>query len=282
MVFSRTERSHGKMSWLLARFVGLLMVFMLLNQLWSPITPLLCRIPHGNWFAILCKPDVRWNGLNSIAEYLPLPPPLKPKLHPKSIKDIDSMMEKYIQPLQGKPVEILLIGLGCNVDKELGASYYTWRTLLPGVELDVIEVDSECVERFERQDPTAQIYVDKLEAQFIGFHPKRRRLQYDIVIDRGLFSMHKRVTGLSRYWDSVSPGGLYILENLSEIALIAADEDSCDLVKVDPRLPYNIISGYSPREYVYAMLDDMVRGYTELHINDETVECLDDICVMKK
>jgi hypothetical protein len=146
----------------------------------------------------------------------------------------------------------------------------------------VIEVNSECVEKFERQDPTAQIYVDKLEAQFIGFHPNRRRLQYDIVIDRGLFSMHKRVTGLLRYWNSVSPGGLYILENLSEIALIAADEDSCDLVKVDPRLPYNITSGYSLREYVYAMLDDMVKGQTELHISDETVECLEHICVMKK
>jgi hypothetical protein len=94
--------------------------------------------------------------------------------------------------------------------------------------------------------------------------------------------MHKRVTGLLRYWNSVSPGGLYILENLSEIALIAADEDSCDLVKVDPRLPYNITSGYSPREYVYAMLDDMVKGHTELHISDETVECLEHICVMKK
>lgn len=150
----------------------------------------------------------------------------------------------------------------------------------------MIEVNSACVENFERQEPAAQIYPDKLEAQFIEFHPNRRRLQYDVVVDRGFFSMHKRVTGFLRYWNSVSPGGLYILENLSQIALIAADEDdeyTSDLVIIDPRLPYNIISGYTPREFVYAMLDDLVKGSsTELHISDETVECMKDVCVIKK
>ncbi|KAH6950460.1 hypothetical protein DER45DRAFT_618991 [Fusarium avenaceum] len=259
MVSSRTDLSHG-MRWLLPRFA---VIFM----------------------ATIILPKCLTGSLPPVLPPLPIPP--KPKLHSKSIKDIDSMVEKYIQPLQGNPIEMLEIGAGWGVDTRLGASYYTWRTtLLPGVQLDVIEVNSTCVENFERQEPAAQIYPDKLEAQFIEFHPNRRRLQYDVVIDRGFFSMHKRVTRFLRYWNSVSPGGLYILENLSQIALIAADEDveyTGDLIIVDPRLPHNIISGYTPREFVYAMLDDLVKGSsTELHISDETVECMKDVCVIKK
>ncbi|KAM0199979.1 hypothetical protein ACHAPI_003079 [Fusarium lateritium] len=74
------------------------------------------------------------------------------------------------------------------------------------------------------------------------------------------------------------------MENLSWGRNVGAHEDYGDLVVVDPRLPYNIISGYSSREYVYAMLDDMMKGRTTLRIGDETVECLGSggVCVIQK
>jgi hypothetical protein len=87
MVSSRNERSHGK-RWLLPRFAIISMATIIL------LTGHTEHLPPG------------WQ---------PLPIPPKPKLHSKSIKDIDSMAEKYIQPLQGNPVEMLEIGAGCGV-----------------------------------------------------------------------------------------------------------------------------------------------------------------------
>lgn len=87
MVSSRTDLSHG-MRWLLPRFA---VIFM----------------------ATIILPKCLTGSLPPVLPPLPIPP--KPKLHSKSIKDIDSMVEKYIQPLQGNPIEMLEIGAGWGV-----------------------------------------------------------------------------------------------------------------------------------------------------------------------
>jgi hypothetical protein len=71
-----------------------------------------------------------------------------------------SVYEKYLGPIRDKPLKMLEIGLGYNMDYGSGKSYYTWQEFLPDVDLYYIEYDRACVEKW------AQVFDPCPSSQF--------------------------------------------------------------------------------------------------------------------
>ncbi|KAF5019046.1 hypothetical protein F66182_8938 [Fusarium sp. NRRL 66182] len=189
-----------------------------------------------------------------------------------------SMYDKYLRPLQGKPIKLLEIGLGCGEHSEPGASYYTWLEFLPGVDLYVIEDNVICAEAFRTEATNARIAIgDPADVKFLSKFSNEttlKRKKFDVIIDNGDHSMKQQITSLEHLWKALAPGGLYVLENLRTSYLWHYGGDA---TARDTRI-------HTTMRYVYALLDDMMNGWAKQPVSRElaSIDCMAEICALRK
>ena len=142
------------------------------------------------------------------------------------------MYEKYLEPIRDKPLKMLEIGLGCNMDYGPGKSYYTWLEFLPNVDLYYIEYDKACVEKWaqvslllllsepkltstQQNMTNVKIYTgSQSDTDFLNKFINSSGGGFDIIIDDGGHTMEQQITSLDKLFPIVKPGGMYFCEDL--------------------------------------------------------------------
>ncbi|KAF5004557.1 hypothetical protein FDECE_8947 [Fusarium decemcellulare] len=187
------------------------------------------------------------------------------------------MYERHLRPLQGKPVKMLEIGLGCNMASGPGASYHAWLEFLPGVDMYSIDINEKCAEGFKKMTPNARIAIgDQADPSFLAQFSKESTGDglFDVIIDNGGHFMEEQITSLDHLWKIVKPGGLYVIEDLrtSYSEEFFGDPSGRDTRK------------HTTTKYVYAVLDDLMAGWTKKPVSRAvaSIDCMPEICVLSK
>lgn len=132
----------------------------------------------------------------------------------------DLMYEAFLIPLarskQGV-INMLEIGLGCDMYYGGGASARLWRRLLPKAELWEAEVDGACVE--QHRATLEELGVRPL----VGSQASRETLRrwvaesgggFDVIIDDGSHKNTDLMKTFEELWPALAVGGRYFLEDL--------------------------------------------------------------------
>ncbi|KAF4628041.1 hypothetical protein G7Y89_g10111 [Cudoniella acicularis] len=125
------------------------------------------------------------------------------------------MYEKYLEPMRDKPLKMLEIGLGCDMDYGPGASYHTWLEFFPNVDMYYIEYDAKCVEKWAVNVTNAKIFTgDQGDPAFLHSFVAQSGGGFDIIVDDGGHHMEQQIHSLNILFDIVLPGGIYFCEDL--------------------------------------------------------------------
>ncbi|TAQ88965.1 hypothetical protein B7494_g2726 [Chlorociboria aeruginascens] len=125
------------------------------------------------------------------------------------------MYTPMLDPLRDRPLKMLEIGLGCNMNYGPGASYHTWLEFLPYVDLYYIEYDADCAAKWANSTTGATIFPgDQADVGFLQKFLEESGGDFDVIIDDGGHTMVQQKTSLDILWSSVKPGGLYFIEDL--------------------------------------------------------------------
>ena len=135
-----------------------------------------------------------------------------------------SLYEELLGPLHCQPLNILEIGLGCNVGiSEAGKSLAMWLHYFPLATVTVFEYDEACVAAWRAQDPMRIGFevIERRVSFFVGDQAKANDLQpllsrapFDFILDDGGHSFKQQVVSMGVLLPAVRPGGLYIMEDL--------------------------------------------------------------------
>jgi len=126
------------------------------------------------------------------------------------------MYEKHLQPMRDRPLKMLEIGLGCNMDYGPGHSYKTWLEFFPNVDMYYIEYDAACVEKWAANITDAKVFTgDQSDTVFLHDFIAQSGGGFDIIVDDGGHTMQQQIVSLNTLFDIVLPGGIYFCEDLA-------------------------------------------------------------------
>ena len=187
------------------------------------------------------------------------------------------MYHKHIAPLRYKPIKMLEIGLGCDMNYGPGASYYTWLDFIPNVDLYYIEYDAACAEKWAHKTTGATIFSgDQADIPFLEDFLKKTGGGFDIIIDDGGHTMHQQITSLETLFASVKPGGIYFIEDLQTSYMHQygggpdSDQTTLNYIK-EMHDDLNVASPSGPANFVH-----------EVSRNVQSIECMEEICAFFK
>jgi len=115
--------------------------------------------------------------------------------------------ERFFEPLRDKPISLLEIGV------HEGASIRTWREYFPSAQ--IIGVD-KCITKVASSlysDGCIMIMADASSSEF-GQSDWIRDHKFNVVIDDGSHIQSEVMASFLGLWDSVKPGGWYVVEDL--------------------------------------------------------------------
>jgi len=129
----------------------------------------------------------------------------------------ESLYDKYLPLIRTKKVKMLEIGLGCNMVYGPGHSLTVWNRYFKtnGLELHSIEVEKACAAMWIPRITDATIHVgSQNNVTFLGEVIAKTGGQFDLVVDDGGHTMNQQKTSFATLFDTVRPGGFYIIEDL--------------------------------------------------------------------
>ncbi|KAF4625290.1 hypothetical protein G7Y89_g12880 [Cudoniella acicularis] len=125
------------------------------------------------------------------------------------------MYEHRLAPFRDKPIKMLEVGLGCDMNYGPGASYYTWLDYFTKVDLYYIEYDAACAKQWANKTTGATIFTgDQADVAFLEEFLREAGSNWDIIIDDGGHTMIQQQTTLSVLWPHVKASGIYFIEDL--------------------------------------------------------------------
>jgi len=128
----------------------------------------------------------------------------------------ERLYEHLLAPYRDKPLKMLEIGLGCDMNYGPGASYYTWLEYFPFVDLYYIEFDAACAALWMNKTEKATVFAgDQADISFLEDFLVKTGGDFDVIIDDGGHTMVQQRTSLEVLWKSVKPGGIYFIEDLA-------------------------------------------------------------------
>jgi hypothetical protein len=130
------------------------------------------------------------------------------------------MYGMFLGPKRKTNFKFLEIGLGCTMKYGAGASLDLWRAFIPRADIWVAEYNVSCVEMCEREGTFERTGAHPLvgsqgNASDVGRWVFDSGGAFDVIVDDGgHFSSHI-LTSFSILWNSLLPGGLYFIEDIS-------------------------------------------------------------------
>ncbi|KKP01963.1 hard-surface induced protein 5 [Trichoderma harzianum] len=211
------------------------------------------------------------------------------------------MYDKYLSSIRDEELKVLEIGLGCNMvstdfrfampirpaynllffflsqDYGPGASYYTWLEYLPFVDLYFIEYDGQCAEKYQDKTANAHVFIgDQTDTVFLARFSAEATTDglFDVIIDDGGHTMNQQITSLEVLWETVKPGGLYVIEDLQTSYWESFGGDPAGRRS----------SKETTMSYLYQLIDDLMIGNSAKQISHEvlSIDCMAEICALRK
>jgi len=113
--------------------------------------------------------------------------------------------EKEFNHLELSPISLLEIGV------DHGQSMRMWQEYFPLGDIVGIDIDSRCE---VYRDTRISIEIgDSNDKNFIN-HVVTKYGKFDVIIDDGCHLWESQISSFNDLWDSVKPGGIYVVEDL--------------------------------------------------------------------
>lgn len=148
--------------------------------------------------------------------------------------------DKIFKEFKDKPIKMMEIGAA------YGGSAKLWNGYFKDLELDSYELEChlfpETVKYFEEQSNLSLICANALKDEEPA---KNGKGYYDIILDDGSHYLNDQIRAAQLWYDSVKPGGLYIIEdvwyeNIETLSNLYPNANSLDLR--EERI-YKIVNG---------------------------------------
>ncbi len=181
------------------------------------------------------------------------------------------MYQKYLEPLRDRPLKMLEIGLGCDMEYGPGASYATWLEFVPHVDLYYIEYDAACAKKWAASTTGATIFSgDQADVVFLKKFIADTGGKFDIIVDDGGHTMVQQQTSFDTLFPEVNPGGLYFCEDLqtSYIQLYGGGAGKPDTMM----------------ERIKGSLDDLMLAKPRHAVMGDiySIDCMREVCAFSK
>lgn len=132
------------------------------------------------------------------------------------------LYNRYLPHARLHDLNILEIGLGCNMEYGAGASLKLWRALLPCANISFIDYDAACAGKYKVQieaEGGGRLYIGsqddpKLLADIVA--DGKAAGGFDMIVDDGSHNVKHIFVTLNALWPVLKPGGVYIIEDLDE------------------------------------------------------------------
>eukprot|EP00887_Chlorella_sp_A99_P000455 scaffold17.g455.t1 len=163
---------------------------------------------HGHWVSTMLDPWFLWHASQT-------------KTDKVTTHAYHYIYTRYLAHARFSELNVLEIGLGCNMEYGPGASLSIWRSYLPCSNISFLEYDRACAEKFKesiereaggrlfigsQDDPALLADVAQYAKTFGGF---------DLIVDDGSHKQEHMMASLDALWESVKPGGVYVMEDLT-------------------------------------------------------------------
>jgi len=130
----------------------------------------------------------------------------------------ETIYEKYLSHYRDTSIRLLEIGLGCGMDRGVGASAKTWREYLGSKAIiHYIEFDEKCGKKWEstvgKQLDIIVHYGSQEDVKFLQQFMSTMQ-PFDIIIDDGGHTMNQQKVSLMTLVPLVRSGGFYVIEDL--------------------------------------------------------------------
>lgn len=128
----------------------------------------------------------------------------------------EALYDIYLKHEPMKPIRLLEIGLGCDMEYGPGASANIWPNLFPKGEVWFAEVDADCVKKYwSPEDKWHYVTGDQADKQVVQKWIKDFGGSFDFIIDDGGHSNQQIWNSFQElFFKSLKPGGVYFIEDL--------------------------------------------------------------------
>ena len=124
---------------------------------------------------------------------------------PCAVVDLISIYEPYFEPFQNRPINLLEIGIGN------GGSLQIWERYFPKAKIYGVDIHAN-KKKFATKR-TQVLIGDQKDPKFIE-QLKAQAPSFDIIIEDGGHQKDEQIKSLQLLWGHVSPGGLYVAEDI--------------------------------------------------------------------
>ena len=115
-------------------------------------------------------------------------------------------------PVRENKLDVLEIGLGCDMNYGPGKSLLLLQEFLPNAKLDYLEFNKTCAMQFK--DKMKRIYAGD-QSDFGLLKQITDAGKYDLIIDDGGHTRKQQINSFIGLWPSVKPkGGIYVIEDI--------------------------------------------------------------------
>ena len=123
----------------------------------------------------------------------------------------DKIYDAVLEPIRNEKLNVLEIGLGCDMEYGPGKSILLWKEFLPNSKLSILELNKTCASKFNKK--VENMYIgDQSDLDLLKTIGKSGGL-FNIIIDDGGHSRKQQVNSLIGLWPFVENGGIYIIED---------------------------------------------------------------------
>lgn len=111
--------------------------------------------------------------------------------------------DKFFEPIRKKVKNLVEVGI-CD-----GASLKMWRDYLPNATIHGLDIDQKCVDT-TKGEPRI---ITHLKSGCDPDYWKDLTFKPEIILDDGSHVVEEQVSMLANAWDSLAPGGYYVIED---------------------------------------------------------------------
>jgi hypothetical protein len=183
----------------------------------------------------------------------------------------------YLSMMRYKKIHMLEIGLGCDMSYGPGKSIRVWKEYFRDVTLDIADMNGQCAEKF-RKDVNQLFVGDQSDFGFLA--TIKANNTYDLIIEDGGHSRKQQIHSLISLWESVKPGGIYVIEDL--YASIGTNPRQIDYDVSTVEVIHHFITLLNYANVEFSKRKDLDVHFKAIFKSLLSINCFGGVCVLVK
>lgn len=137
---------------------------------------------------------------------------------------VTGFYENEFLKYKNKKINLLEIGISRGGSIKLWSEYFTKANNIIGIDINPQEIESQ----YKNIEGTQYIFGDAYTAEMADKIPK-----LDIFLDDGPHSKESQINSIKYYLPKVKSGGVFIIEDVSDIGLVKSFDEEVNNIKED-------------------------------------------------